>query len=74
MASALKNITKKQWIATGAAIAADVILILVGLYFSGKITEACAESGNTTIPLLFNCGIVLAMFVVTIIIVRLIGR
>lgn len=72
MASALKNITKKQWIATGIAIAVDIILILVGLHFSKIITAACA--GNTVIPLLFNCGIILAMFIATTIIVRLVTK
>lgn len=74
MASALKNITKKQWIATGIAIAVDIILILVGFHFSKIITAACAESGNTVIPLLFNCGIILAMFIATTIIVRLVTK
>ena len=72
MASALKNITKKQWIATGIAIAVDILLILVGFHFSKIITEACA--GNTVIPLIFNCGIILAMFIATTIIVRLVTK
>ncbi|HJJ35671.1 MAG TPA: hypothetical protein O0X27_00695 [Methanocorpusculum sp.] len=70
--SELRNITKKQWIITGIAIAVDVVLLLLGLYFSPIVTEMTAP--NTVIPLIFNCGIVLLMFISTLVIVRIANK
>lgn len=70
--SELSKITKRQWLATGIAVAVDIVIILIGLYFTPIITEWVAP--NTTIPFLFNIGIVLLLFISTIVIIRLVNR
>ena len=70
--SEIRKITKKQWIITGIAIAVDALLLILGLYFSPIVTQMTAP--NTTIPLLFNCGIVLLMFIATLVIIRIANK
>lgn len=66
--------TKGQWIVTGIAIGCDVLVLGLGILFSRMITEYCNTIGNTIIPTIFNCGIIVVLFVVSILVVRIAGK
>jgi len=68
----VQKMTRKQWILMGIAIVLDIVLVLLGLYFSPIITEIFAN--DIFVPLFFDGCVVLLMIISTLVIVRIANK